>query len=168
MKRNPFFITGVAHQIKADRQETVTNESRPSVSINIFCMHDFSLYKVPGGGGGGGIIYRSPPFRIHVISVHYCVRSELLVLYPHKRGPTTEYQPTHPTPYFGLNFLLRSNECAPMCICPGKKREYFDVKIFSDSMACAIIKRTKYMRNINNNAVQGRLSENYLTRKIIA
>ena len=46
--------------------------------------------------------------------------------------------------------------------------EYFDVKIFSDSMACAKIKRTKYMRNINDNAVQGRLSENYLTRKIIA
>ena len=32
-------------------------------------------------------------------------------------------------------------------------REYFDVKIFSDSMACAKIKRTKYMRNINDNAV---------------
>ena len=40
-------------------------------------------------------------------------------------------------------------------------REYFDVKIFSDSIACAKIKRTKYMRNINNNAVQGSLSENY-------
>ena len=26
----------------------------------------------------------------------------------------------------------------------------------------------KYIRNINDNAVQGRLSENYLTRKIIA
>ena len=47
-------------------------------------------------------------------------------------------------------------------------REYFDVKIFSDSLACAKIKRTKYMRNINDNAVQGRLSENYLTRNIIA
>ena len=47
-------------------------------------------------------------------------------------------------------------------------REYFNIKIFSDSMACVKIKRTKYMRNINNNAVQGRLSENYLTRKIIA
>ena len=46
-------------------------------------------------------------------------------------------------------------------------REYFDVKIFSDSMACAKIKRTKYMRNINDNAVQGRLSENYLTRKLL-
>ena len=34
-------------------------------------------------------------------------------------------------------------------------REYFDVKIFSDSMACAKIKRMKYMRNINDNAVQG-------------
>ena len=40
-------------------------------------------------------------------------------------------------------------------------REYFDVKIFLDSMACAKIKRTKYMRNINDNAVQGCLSENY-------
>ena len=47
-------------------------------------------------------------------------------------------------------------------------RKYFDVKIFSDSMACAKIKRTKYMRNINDNAVQGHLSENCLTRKIIA
>ena len=47
-------------------------------------------------------------------------------------------------------------------------REDFDVKIFSDSMACAKIKRTKYMRNINDNAVLGRLSENYLTQKIIA
>ena len=75
-------------------------------------------------------------------------------------------------------------------------REYFDVKIFSDSMACAKITaphpasrilrdagcglrnqtklpfsasiRMKYMRNINDNVVQGRLSENYLTQKIIA
>ena len=47
-------------------------------------------------------------------------------------------------------------------------REYFDVKIFLDSMACAKIECTKYMRNINDNAIQGRLSENYLTRKIIA
>ena len=46
--------------------------------------------------------------------------------------------------------------------------EYFDVKIFSDSMACAKIKHTKYMRDINDNAVQGCFSENYLTRKIIA
>ena len=46
--------------------------------------------------------------------------------------------------------------------------EYFDVKIFSDSMACAKIKRTNYMRNTNDNAVQGRLSKKYLTRKIIA
>ena len=45
--------------------------------------------------------------------------------------------------------------------------EYFDAKIFSDSMACAKIKRTKYMRNINDNAVQGRLSENYSMRTII-
>ena len=46
-------------------------------------------------------------------------------------------------------------------------REYFDVKILSDSIACANIKHTKYMCSINNNAVQGRLSENYLTQKII-
>ena len=45
--------------------------------------------------------------------------------------------------------------------------EYFVVKIFSDSLPCANIKRTKYMHNINDNAVQGRLSENYLTRKFI-
>ena len=42
-------------------------------------------------------------------------------------------------------------------------REYFDVKIFSDSIACMKIKRTKYMRNINDDEVQGRLSENNLT-----
>ena len=47
-------------------------------------------------------------------------------------------------------------------------RKYFDVKIFSDSMAYAKIKHMKYMRNINDNAVQDRLSENYLTQKIIA
>ena len=39
--------------------------------------------------------------------------------------------------------------------------------IFSDSLACAKIKRTKYMRYINDNEVQGRLSENYLMRKFI-
>ena len=44
--------------------------------------------------------------------------------------------------------------------------EYFDVKIFSDSMACVKIKGTKYMRNIYDNAVQGHLSENYLTEKL--
>ena len=33
--------------------------------------------------------------------------------------------------------------------------EYFDVKIFSDSMACAKIERMKYMCNINDNVVQG-------------
>ena len=47
-------------------------------------------------------------------------------------------------------------------------REYFDVKIFSDSMVCAKINCTKYMCNINDNAVQGRLSKNDLTRKMIA
>ena len=44
-------------------------------------------------------------------------------------------------------------------------REIFVVKIFSDSMDSAKIKRTKIMRD---NAVQGALSENYLTRKFIA
>ena len=34
-------------------------------------------------------------------------------------------------------------------------------------MASAKIKRTKIMRIINDNVVQGRLSENYLTRKFI-
>ena len=38
---------------------------------------------------------------------------------------------------------------------------YFDVKIFSDNMACAKIKRTKYMCDINDSVVQGRLSENF-------
>ena len=46
-------------------------------------------------------------------------------------------------------------------------REIF-VKIFSDSMASAKIKRMKIMRTINDNVVRGRLSENYLTRKFIA
>ena len=46
--------------------------------------------------------------------------------------------------------------------------EIFIVKIFLDSMASAKIKRTNIMRIINNNAVRGRLSENYLTRKFIA
>ena len=32
-------------------------------------------------------------------------------------------------------------------------REYFVIKIFSDSLACAKIKRTKNIRNINDNAV---------------
>ena len=49
-------------------------------------------------------------------------------------------------------------DCVPTTV----NREYFDVKIFLDSMACAKIKRTKYMRNINDNAVQDCLSENYL------
>ena len=34
--------------------------------------------------------------------------------------------------------------------------EYFDVKIFSDIMACAKIKHTKYMHDINDNAVATR------------
>ena len=42
-------------------------------------------------------------------------------------------------------------------------REIFVVKIFSDSMASV-----KIMHIINDNAVWGRLSENYLTRKFIA
>ena len=46
-------------------------------------------------------------------------------------------------------------------------REIFVVKIFSDSMASAKIKRTKIMHIINNKAIRGRLSENYLTRKFI-
>ena len=53
-----------------------------------------------------------------------------------------------------------------VCVCSGwytVNCEYFDVKIFSDSLACAKIKRMKYMHNINDNVVQGRLSENYLT-----
>ena len=39
--------------------------------------------------------------------------------------------------------------------------------MFSDSMASPKIKRTKIMCIINDNAVRGRLSENYLTRKSI-
>ena len=61
-------------------------------------------------------------------------------------------------------------ETLPSIMCHVKgytiNREHFDVKMFSDSMACAKIKRTKYMRNINDNAVQGRLSENYLLHEI--
>ena len=47
-------------------------------------------------------------------------------------------------------------------------RKYFVVKIFSDSLACAKINARKYIHNIDDNVVQGRLSENYLMRKIIA
>ena len=47
-------------------------------------------------------------------------------------------------------------------------REYFVVKIFSDSLAYAKIKRTKHMYNINDHVVQGHLSGNYLIRKLIA
>lgn len=46
-------------------------------------------------------------------------------------------------------------------------REIFAVKIFSDSMASPKIKHAKIMRTINDSAVRGRLSENYLTRKFI-
>ena len=45
--------------------------------------------------------------------------------------------------------------------------EIFVVKIFSDSMASAKIKRTKIMCIINDNSVRGRLSENYLTQNFI-
>ena len=58
-------------------------------------------------------------------------------------------------------------ETLPSIMCHVKgytiNREHFDVKMFSDSMAYAKI---KYMRNINDNAVQGRLSENYLLHGI--
>ena len=59
--------------------------------------------------------------------------------------------------------MLDQVQSAVIVISSTVNREYFDFKIFSDSMACAKIKHTKYMRNINDNAVQGRLSENYLT-----
>ena len=48
------------------------------------------------------------------------------------------------------------------------KSQIFIVKIFSDSMSSAKIKQTDIMRIINANAARGRLSENYLTRKLIA
>ena len=54
----------------------------------------------------------------------------------------------------------------------GKCNIYFVVIIFLDSLAHAKIKHNKiyvYMRNvINDNEVQGHLSENYLMHKIIA
>ena len=44
-------------------------------------------------------------------------------------------------------------------------REYFIVKIFSDSLACLKIKNAqKYIYNVDDNAVQGYLSENYCTK----
>ncbi len=46
--------------------------------------------------------------------------------------------------------------------------EIFVVKIFSDRLISAKIKCTKIVRIINVNAVWGRLSENYFTRKFIA
>ena len=46
-------------------------------------------------------------------------------------------------------------------------REYFDVKIFRTAwLVRKLNARNTCMRNINDNAVQGRLSENYLTRKL--
>ena len=72
---------------------------------------------------------------------------------------------------YTINACMHAFE-SPHCFCLYKlytvNREYFDVKIFSDSMACTKIKRTKFMHDINDNAVQGHLSENDLTRKIIA
>ena len=46
--------------------------------------------------------------------------------------------------------------------------EIFVVKIFSDNMASAKIKCTKIMCIIDDNVVQGRVSENDLTQKFIA
>ena len=52
--------------------------------------------------------------------------------------------------------------------------EYFVLKIFLDSLAYARIKciifcaKNMHSTDINNNAVQGHLSENYLTRLTIA
>ena len=46
-----------------------------------------------------------------------------------------------------------------------EKRENFIVKIFSDSMASPKIKHVKTMCIINDSAVRGRLSENYLIWK---
>ena len=46
-------------------------------------------------------------------------------------------------------------------------RKIFVVKIFSDGMDNAKIIRTKIMHIINDNAVRGCLSENYLTRTFI-
>ena len=43
--------------------------------------------------------------------------------------------------------------------------EIFAVKIFLDSMASRKIKHAKIMRTINDSAVRGRLSENYLTHE---
>jgi hypothetical protein len=43
--------------------------------------------------------------------------------------------------------------------------EIFVVKIFSDRLTSTKIKHTKIVHIINANAVRGRLSENYLTRK---
>ena len=54
-------------------------------------------------------------------------------------------------------------KCTILCESCTVNREYFVVKIFSDSLACVKIKHAKYIRNINDNAVQDHLSENYLT-----
>ena len=47
-------------------------------------------------------------------------------------------------------------------------REYFAVKIFSDSLAYAKIKCAKTYAHYYGTAVQGCLSKNYLTRNFIA
>ena len=50
-----------------------------------------------------------------------------------------------------------------MTLCNIVNRDYFVVKIVSNSLAYAKIKHEKYICNLNDNVVQGRLSENYLT-----
>ncbi len=52
--------------------------------------------------------------------------------------------------------------------CYTVNRQIFVVKIFSDRLTSTKIKHTKIVCIINANAVRGRLSENYLTRKFIA
>ena len=52
----------------------------------------------------------------------------------------------------GSSLLIESTDSM---ISSTVNREYLVVKIFSDSLACAKIKRKKYIRNINDNAVQG-------------
>jgi hypothetical protein len=71
------------------------------------------------------------------------------------------------TPYhIKLTYAAFLTNCAQFQFCRYTvNRKIFVVKIFSDRLISTKTKRTKIVRIINTNAVWGRLSENYFTRK---
>ena len=65
--------------------------------------------------------------------------------------------------YYTSTYLRRNKQTIWSTV----NREYFVVKIFWTAWLVRKLNAQKYIRNINDNAVQGRLSENYSTWKII-